>query len=438
MLDAAIEAVLQPGCFIPDGASWSFIEDLEAVARQLQEVVRTDPMRAVPAYETFIAGCHEKAEELDDSSGSLGMFVESLFSGWITARQGAGADRDDMASRLLAWIDDDPYGFCDRLEDAAVKVLDRDGLRALERQVLARVEPLDATPAASVDEAVRRKCSYAQRRYAEILRAVYLQQRAVAKYVELAERTGLTAADCEAIARLLQGKRQLEDALGWVERGIAVEKQARGGSSAGYKLDEMKRALLGKLGRGDEALASAWAKFQKSPHKYTYEELMRYVPKAERRAWHEKAMTATEAGKLSSAIELWLATGEQERLIDRLRRATDQELEDLSHFATEPAAKKLEKAEPAIVARLWRAQGMRIVSAKKSKYYDAALSNFERARDCYRRAGHDAQWQALVALLRQDHHRKVGFMAGFETLVAGQGPSEMPSFLDRARSRWRK
>ena len=42
---------------------------------------------------------------------------------------------------------------------------------------------------------------------------------------------------------------------------------------------------------------------------------------------------------------------------------------------------------PELAARLWRAQGMRIVDAKKSKYYDAALSNFERARNCYLRAG---------------------------------------------------
>ncbi|MBI1876292.1 MAG: hypothetical protein HYS05_20700 [Acidobacteria bacterium] len=34
--------------------------------------------------------------------------------------------------------------------------------------------------------------------------------------------------------------------------------------------------------------------------------------------------------------------------------------------------------------RLYR---LRIVNAKKSKYYDAALSNFERARRCFERAG---------------------------------------------------
>ncbi|MEE4271895.1 MAG: hypothetical protein V2I67_09475, partial [Thermoanaerobaculales bacterium] len=33
------------------------------------------------------------------------------------------------------------------------------------------------------------------------------------------------------------------------------------------------------------------------------------------------------------------------------------------------------------------AQGLRIVNANKSKYYDAALSNFESAKSCFERAG---------------------------------------------------
>jgi hypothetical protein len=31
-------------------------------------------------YETFIAACHEKADEIDDSSGSFGMLVEDRLS----------------------------------------------------------------------------------------------------------------------------------------------------------------------------------------------------------------------------------------------------------------------------------------------------------------------------------------------------------------------
>ena len=79
---------------------------------------------------------------------------------------------------------------------------------------------------------------------------------------------------------------------------------------------------------------------------------------------------------------------------------------------------------------------MRILNAKKSRYYDAALSNFEDAQRCYERAGLAPAWDAAVGEVRDAHHRKTGFMADFERLVAGQGPGEEPSFLERARSRW--
>ena len=83
-----------------------------------------------------------------------------------------------------------------------------------------------------------------------------------------------------------------------------------------------------------------------------------------------------------------------------------------------------------------RAQGMRIVDAKKSKYYEAALSNFENAMRCFERAGLTDQWAETVNDIRSRHHRKSGFMAGFERLLAGSGPSDEPSFLDRAKARW--
>jgi hypothetical protein len=79
---------------------------------------------------------------------------------------------------------------------------------------------------------------------------------------------------------------------------------------------------------------------------------------------------------------------------------------------------------------------MRIVNAKKSEYYEAALANFERAQHCFERAGLADQWQRIVKQMRLDHHRKVGFMTGFEEVVAGSGASRRPSFLQRAKARW--
>jgi hypothetical protein len=79
---------------------------------------------------------------------------------------------------------------------------------------------------------------------------------------------------------------------------------------------------------------------------------------------------------------------------------------------------------------------MRVVNARKSKYYGAALSNFERARRCYENSGLTADWRRVVEKVRSEHHRKTGFVAGFEEIVAGSGPSQKPSFLERAKARW--
>jgi uncharacterized Zn finger protein len=96
----------------------------------------------------------------------------------------------------------------------------------------------------------------------------------------------------------------------------------------------------------------------------------------------------------------------------------------------------LEKAHDDSAARLWRAMGIRIVSAGKSRYYQAALQNFERARRCYAKAGLEADWEQFVSQVRAAHHRKTGFMRGFEEVVTGSGPSQDPPFLERAKARW--
>jgi hypothetical protein len=98
--------------------------------------------RAASLYETFLAGCNEKAEEIDDSSGSFGQFLAELYRGWIKARQAAGADPAETATRLLRWMEDDPYGFCYQLEKDAAKVLNKAGSpRSRSRSARASMRP---------------------------------------------------------------------------------------------------------------------------------------------------------------------------------------------------------------------------------------------------------------------------------------------------------
>jgi hypothetical protein len=79
---------------------------------------------------------------------------------------------------------------------------------------------------------------------------------------------------------------------------------------------------------------------------------------------------------------------------------------------------------------------MRIIKAAKSKYYDAALGSFERAKLCFAKAGLIEEWEKIVVQIRADHFRKKSFMSEFESMIAGKGSADEPSFIERARSRW--
>jgi Family of unknown function (DUF6880) len=426
-IEKQIETALRPGEFIYDRSCISFVSSLEKIAAGIGKVTTTEPSRGVALCEAFLAGCHAKIDELDDSSGSFGQFVQDVICLWIKARQASGANPHETVSTLLLWMDDDPYAFCYQIEKDAAAAFDKAGRAAFERQIRARFEA-----AASGDQS-----SYDYSRWSKVLRAIYIAQRNIAAYVALAAQTGLTPEDCLALGKLLATSNP-DEALAWVERGLALDLKSKIRSTAAYDLDHIQRDLLTSLGRADEALEAAWADFREHPSKYSYDDLMKFVPKAARPEWHEKALDAAKGADLDSLLDLFVETKAMERLAQLVRSSPDEALQNVSHYFTEPAAKKLARIHPGLAARLWRAQGMRIVDAKKSKYYDAALSNFERARDCYLRAGLAAEWQETVRRVRAVHHRKTGFMGGFEDLANGAKRSEQPSFLELAKTRWSK
>ncbi|MBI5507009.1 MAG: hypothetical protein HY899_19655 [Deltaproteobacteria bacterium] len=74
--------------------------------------------------------------------------------------------------------------------------------------------------------------------------------------------------------------------------------------------------VLVKVGRAGDAREHAWGEFRALPCKFTYEDLMQLVPKAERASWHAKAMDAAAGADLGSLIELWLETKEIDRLVE--------------------------------------------------------------------------------------------------------------------------
>lgn len=441
-MEAEIERALAPGRFVSDRGCFRFVDGLEQVAATVGRLVDDEPVRAATLYETFLAGCYEKAEEVDDSSDSFGMFAQSLISGWITARQAAQTSPQQTAARLLAWMDDDQYGFCHRLEREIATVFGEAGIAAFIDQIRSRFEAADQAATASAgsdqgDQDARRR-SAETLRWAETLRSLYTARGDLDAYVDLTERTGLTTDDCLTVANLLVTRGDPAQALSWTEHGLDLDANQPYPSFAAHSLTELKPRLLADLGHGEQALETAWAGYRKHPDRYSYDHLMTFVPHAERPGWHDRAITVALDGDryLPAVIELLLHTDETGRLGQLAARTSDCSWEGVGHHTAEQAGAALEPSHPGDAARIWRAQGMRILEAGKSKYYGAALRYFEHAKRCYQQAGQPAQWQQVVDEVHAQHGRKTSFLPGFDAVVTGTDPAPQPSFLDPAKARW--
>src|SRR5947208_6701895 len=177
-IERRIDLALRSGEFIGDRACFSFVSSLDGVAAEVRALTRSDPARATALCEAFLAGCLEKVEELDDSSGSFGQFVQDLICLWIKARQASGANADMTASTLLAWMDDDPYAFFYQIEKDAAAAFNKAGLTAFEKQVRKRFKAVSGEPYDS---------EYPCRLWSEVLRAIYCAQRNIPAYVELGQ-----------------------------------------------------------------------------------------------------------------------------------------------------------------------------------------------------------------------------------------------------------
>lgn len=311
------------------------------------------------------------------------------------------------------------------LEHNAVKVLDRKGLAAFERA--ARSMPMEGKAE-----------WYVRRRRAELLKAIYEKRKDVEAYRVLCEEEGgLSPKDCETLARMCLKRKKPDDALSWCERGLALAKDERSANRSAWGLPELHREVLLKLGRGDEALDLAWKAYRDRPSAFTYKDLMRLVPRDRRDECRQKALEASETADLSERIGLLVTMSEWDRLADLLARTPRRRLVNTSHYTLAPVAARLRKSHPRISAELHIAMALRVVEAKKSKYYHAALENLETARALLLSNGHESIWDALVAKIREKHRRKYGFMPGFEKVVAGT-TGKAPAFCERARKRWER
>jgi hypothetical protein len=77
-MDLMIESALQTGRFIGWNEGFSFVSELRQCGSEIAKLTASQPARAVALFETFIAACSEKAEEIDDSGGEFGTFAAAF------------------------------------------------------------------------------------------------------------------------------------------------------------------------------------------------------------------------------------------------------------------------------------------------------------------------------------------------------------------------
>ncbi|MBP7936801.1 MAG: hypothetical protein KA354_19335 [Phycisphaerae bacterium] len=435
-LIAAIEHALFRGHFVPYGEMFHFAEGLDSAKNQVDALVTQGQFqRAVTLYEVFLAGCYDKAEEVDDSGANLSMFFEDLFISWIHARQKAGCPPEETVRSILSWMHNDDYGLCYRIHGPVAKALNAAGYRLFRSHfenllgeavaTLENTEAPDPRPCFTLPYGLRLK-----------LKEIYHARGDLRAYLALCHRIDPSPKDCENIAGLLKARKRFADALSWVEKGFALKDDDRWRNEPAFGLDKLRQDLLVQLGRRQEAIDAAWSSFELHPSSFGYDELMRYVPKKNVHTWHEKVMQVTRRAPLSTFVEICTHTKEWRLLAERVNAAEDDELEGISHFVNEPAAEGLTKGFPLTAAKVHRALGMRIVRSAKSKYYGYALEHLRIARQLYETHGQTELWQSLVEQLRRDHRRKFGFMSGFEQIAAAGSAPRSLTFAEKARQRW--
>lgn len=434
----AVERALDPGRFVPYGASWEFVQRLEGVKRELDDLVKAgEAERAVHLYQLFLTGCYEKVEELDDSGGDLAQFFADLLVSWIKARQKAGCQPEETVKQILMWVKNDGYGFCYGIEGDVAKALDKGGGRLFCQHFADRFE--EAFAPLATEEPMRISAfPAATQTAAEPLKAIYVARRSLGPYLALCERTPPSPKDCANIGEILIAKRRPADALEWVEKGLALASAGSWGRENSYALATMQRNLLKRLGRKSEACELAWLAFQEHPSLLGYRELMTCVPRKDGRRWRKQALQHAERSSISAFLEIGVEQKAWDALGHRIMGVSNEALEGVSHFVNEPAAKGLARRHPLAAAKIHRALAMRIVTAAKSKYYAYALEHFQRAKELYEKNGREDSWQALVAIVRKDHHRKHSLIGGFEAIAAGQPTHRPRSFEQRMRAKWQK
>ena len=247
---------------------------------------------------------------------------------------------------------------------------------------------------------------------------------------------GVEPENCEQIAAVLEKQGDLDSALTWAEKGIALKSigDPRFRYSSGNNLPQLHRRLLKGLGRKQEAFQGAWSEFEQHPSIYTYREVAEFVDPGDSRPWYEKArdlILNQEPSHLSCSFDFLTAHSEHDLLRNLIERTSDEVLENLNFTTLKQTAKAIERRAPLAAAKLYKAEALEILTRAKAKAYHYALENLAKVKALYETNGRLQAWTMLAAKLKVEHKRKSSFIGEFNMVVTGVERPKEPTFMER-------
>jgi len=372
---------------------------------------------ALPLLETITDEVWSSYEGLDDSDGEGVPLFEGIGAAWAAALLSADVTREERRSwgaKLGAWRAElADYGLEEGL-DAAVQAAEQGWdypplLRVLQGQDTRESIWEDGPPDWIAGEglaAARLHVLERQGRSDEYLRFADVAGQGVAYATMLvglgraaeAVAYGIqnlaTSDQAQALARVLREHQEPAGALTIAERGLSLE---------GYKasLAVWTADLAEALGETPRALAAAEIGFRAYPTLESY----RRVESLAREDWPIRRdalldhLRGVHSYSPQGQVDVFLHEG---LIADAIAAVGD----GASHTIMEQVADAALQSHPDWVIKTSRREAESIMDPGKSEYYSSAARWVGRARDAYRVAGREADWQAYLGHLLTEHRRK--------------------------------
>lgn len=418
-----INEALNLGSYIAWNEGSDFVEELEMVHRELVMYSKAQPKKALEYFEVFLAGCLVKGNEVDDSGAELGMFLDDLFQSWARCCANADMKPVEFIRKIAHWIRVDDIGFCCDLEKTVIPALSLQYRSALQNSLEQRLveKRADETLEPKNDRLFQYQSNLAT------LKKLLMSTNNTTALIEAGKRYGFTQADYLALTKIFTSRGKMEEALEWAGRGLKYDK---GEDHHRDELEQLRRQLMVKTGRREEAVQEAWEKFERFSSMHTFKDVLACAKRTDKKELMNKALAVFEKSDLRHAVEAFHELGAIDPLIRRIDVTKEEELKKLFYSTAVPIAKSIAKKFPKQAARLYIAQGLDILDHKKSKAYHHAHDYFHQAKTLFEMAGKKEIWLQWVKNIRCEHRLKSGFMPGFEKIVSGTDSIQTPSFMD--------